>query len=166
MGGLHVIGVTKEEADRVKSQLSVLQRSEISNPPSHGARIVRSLTPPTYVFSFFRNIYFFYARWVICIRRSRENRLEGICVRVFSGRLFGPVAPSWPFTHCPPGLLRAFGRFVHTLVEDDCPLECLMSRDRPTLIPRPFSLAQLWPINGPRLGGLLDFILTWWLASG
>ena len=41
MGGLHVIGITKEEADRVKSQLSVLQRSEISNPPSHGARIVR-----------------------------------------------------------------------------------------------------------------------------
>ena len=31
---------TKEAADRVRSQLSVLQRSEISNPPSHGARIV------------------------------------------------------------------------------------------------------------------------------
>ena len=26
----------------MKSQLSVLQRSEISNPPSHGARLVRS----------------------------------------------------------------------------------------------------------------------------
>lgn len=42
VGGLHVVAASKEEADRVKSQLSVLQRSEISNPPSHGARIVRS----------------------------------------------------------------------------------------------------------------------------
>ncbi|KDQ18100.1 hypothetical protein BOTBODRAFT_644375 [Botryobasidium botryosum FD-172 SS1] len=40
IGALHVIGSTKAEADRVKSQLSVLQRSEISNPPSHGARLV------------------------------------------------------------------------------------------------------------------------------
>lgn len=40
VGGLHVVAASKEEADRVKSQLSVLQRSEISNPPSHGARIV------------------------------------------------------------------------------------------------------------------------------
>ena len=27
-------------ADRVRSQLSVLSRSEISNPPAHGARLV------------------------------------------------------------------------------------------------------------------------------
>jgi len=40
VGGLHVIGATKDAADRIKSQLSVLQRSEISNPPSHGARIM------------------------------------------------------------------------------------------------------------------------------
>jgi len=40
VGALHVITSTKVEAERVKSQLSVLQRSEISNPPSHGARIV------------------------------------------------------------------------------------------------------------------------------
>jgi aspartate aminotransferase len=40
VGALHVIGSTKEEHDRIKSQLSVLQRSEISNPPSHGARLV------------------------------------------------------------------------------------------------------------------------------
>jgi len=40
VGALHVIAGTKEAADRVRSQLSVLQRSEISNPPSHGARIV------------------------------------------------------------------------------------------------------------------------------
>ncbi|KAH8117353.1 aspartate aminotransferase [Phellopilus nigrolimitatus] len=40
VGGLHVVASTKEGADKVKSQLSVLQRSEISNPPSHGARIM------------------------------------------------------------------------------------------------------------------------------
>ncbi|KAF9001865.1 pyridoxal phosphate-dependent transferase [Cyathus striatus] len=40
VGALHVVPPTKETADRVKSQLSVLQRSEISNPPSHGARLV------------------------------------------------------------------------------------------------------------------------------
>jgi len=40
VGALHVVAPTKEAADRVKSQLSVLQRSEISNPPTYGARIV------------------------------------------------------------------------------------------------------------------------------
>ena len=40
MGALHVISRDKDTAERVKSQLSVLQRSEISNPPTHGARIV------------------------------------------------------------------------------------------------------------------------------
>ncbi|KAF8921397.1 aspartate aminotransferase [Mucidula mucida] len=40
VGALHVVSPDKETADRVKSQLSVLQRSEISNPPTYGARIV------------------------------------------------------------------------------------------------------------------------------
>ncbi|KAH9050729.1 aspartate aminotransferase [Lactarius hengduanensis] len=40
VGALHIVTPTKETADRVRSQLSVLQRSEISNPPSYGARIV------------------------------------------------------------------------------------------------------------------------------
>lgn len=41
VGALHVVGATQEAAVRVKSQLSVLQRSEISNPPTYGARIMR-----------------------------------------------------------------------------------------------------------------------------
>ena len=41
VGALHVISKDKEGADRVRSQLSVLQRSEISNPPAHGARLVQ-----------------------------------------------------------------------------------------------------------------------------
>lgn len=40
VGALHVVSPDKETADRVKSQLSVLQRSEISNPPTYGARLV------------------------------------------------------------------------------------------------------------------------------
>ncbi|KDR81509.1 hypothetical protein GALMADRAFT_221371 [Galerina marginata CBS 339.88] len=40
VGALHVVSTNEETASRVKSQLSVLQRSEISNPPSHGARLV------------------------------------------------------------------------------------------------------------------------------
>ncbi|KAF8201664.1 aspartate amino-transferase [Pholiota molesta] len=40
VGALHIVSPSTEAANRVKSQLSVLQRSEISNPPSHGARIV------------------------------------------------------------------------------------------------------------------------------
>jgi aspartate aminotransferase len=40
VGALHVVLRDEEGAKRVKSQLSVLQRSEISNPPSNGARIV------------------------------------------------------------------------------------------------------------------------------
>ncbi|KAF8478639.1 aspartate aminotransferase [Russula ochroleuca] len=40
VGALHIIVPNKETAGRVRSQLSVLQRSEISNPPSYGARVV------------------------------------------------------------------------------------------------------------------------------
>ncbi|KAA1474906.1 aspartate aminotransferase [Dentipellis sp. KUC8613] len=40
VGALHLVSPTKEAADRVRSQMSVLQRSEISNPPSYGARVV------------------------------------------------------------------------------------------------------------------------------
>lgn len=71
MGGLHVIGVTKEEADRVKSQLSVLQRSEISNPPSHGARIVRSFSPPTPLFVLSKLLF------VLCEMGYLQSKIEG-----------------------------------------------------------------------------------------
>lgn len=45
MGALHVVaqfsGDVEGGSKRIASQLSVLQRSEISNPPTYGARIVR-----------------------------------------------------------------------------------------------------------------------------
>lgn len=40
VGALHVVCESGDAAACVKSQLSVLQRSEISNPPAHGARLV------------------------------------------------------------------------------------------------------------------------------
>jgi aspartate aminotransferase len=40
IGALHVVGSSTEVAKRVRSQLAVLTRSEISNPPAHGARLV------------------------------------------------------------------------------------------------------------------------------
>jgi len=40
VGALHMVAPDQSIAERVKSQLSVLQRSEISNPPSHGARLM------------------------------------------------------------------------------------------------------------------------------
>lgn len=43
IGALHIISPDQDTANRVKSQLSVMQRSEISNPPMHGARLVRGM---------------------------------------------------------------------------------------------------------------------------
>jgi len=40
VGALHIISPGQDTANRVKSQLSVLQRSEISNPPMHGAKLM------------------------------------------------------------------------------------------------------------------------------
>ncbi|CAD6893087.1 unnamed protein product [Tilletia controversa] len=40
IGALHVVSASPKEAKAVTSQLSVIQRSEISNPPAFGARIV------------------------------------------------------------------------------------------------------------------------------
>ncbi|KAI0035714.1 aspartate aminotransferase [Vararia minispora EC-137] len=40
VGALHLISATREKAERVRSQMSVLQRSEISNPPGYGARVM------------------------------------------------------------------------------------------------------------------------------
>lgn len=44
VGALHVTGKTEQEAKSIFSQLSVLSRAEISNPPTFGARIVGSIS--------------------------------------------------------------------------------------------------------------------------
>lgn len=43
VGALHVASATTEQNKAVLSQLSVIQRSEISNPPAFGARVVTKL---------------------------------------------------------------------------------------------------------------------------
>ncbi|KAG0145402.1 hypothetical protein CROQUDRAFT_658713 [Cronartium quercuum f. sp. fusiforme G11] len=43
IGCLSIVCRSEEEASRVQSQISVLQRSEISNPPAFGARIVSNI---------------------------------------------------------------------------------------------------------------------------
>ncbi|KZV88318.1 PLP-dependent transferase [Exidia glandulosa HHB12029] len=40
VGALHLVAEDTEAAERIRSQMSVLQRSEISNPPAHGARLM------------------------------------------------------------------------------------------------------------------------------
>jgi len=40
IGALHIVASSVGIADKIRSQLSVLARSEISNPPAHGARLV------------------------------------------------------------------------------------------------------------------------------
>ncbi|KAI5452439.1 Aspartate aminotransferase, cytoplasmic [Naganishia albida] len=51
VGALHVVGASEEEAQRIKSQLSVLQRSEISNPPAYGAHLVTLILTEPELFS-------------------------------------------------------------------------------------------------------------------
>ena len=40
VGALHIVGADCDGVARIRSQLSLLQRSEIGNPPAHGARLV------------------------------------------------------------------------------------------------------------------------------
>lgn len=49
VGALHIVAPTSETAARVKSQLSVLTRSEISNPPAYGARVVGRATARVFI---------------------------------------------------------------------------------------------------------------------
>ncbi|KAA1114647.1 Aspartate aminotransferase, cytoplasmic [Puccinia graminis f. sp. tritici] len=44
IGRLTVVPKDQDEASRIKSQISVLQCSEISNPPANGARVVSDIT--------------------------------------------------------------------------------------------------------------------------
>jgi len=55
VGALHVVAADQETGSRVKSQLSVLQRSEISNPPAHGARLVINCCPCSVIQVLIRN---------------------------------------------------------------------------------------------------------------
>jgi len=49
VGALHVFGTDRNAVDHIYSQLALLQRSEIGNPPAYGARLV--CTPTQLVYS-------------------------------------------------------------------------------------------------------------------
>jgi len=76
VGALHVVAATKEAADRVRSQLSVLQRSEISNPPSHGARIVSLILNNRDLFEDWKADIVVMAERIISLRKQLVELLE------------------------------------------------------------------------------------------
>lgn len=51
VGALHVVSATAEQNQAVFSQLAVIQRSEISNPPAFGARVVKMILTDSKLFA-------------------------------------------------------------------------------------------------------------------
>jgi aspartate aminotransferase len=70
VGALHLVSPSKEAADRVKSQISVLQRSEISNPPTYGARIVSLILNDEALFAEWRRDIVTMAERIISMRKE------------------------------------------------------------------------------------------------
>ncbi|KAF9246207.1 aspartate amino-transferase [Melanogaster broomeanus] len=70
IGALHIISPSKEVADRIKSQLSVIQRSEISNPPSHGARLMSLILNSSELFEDWNNDIKTMAHRIIAMRKE------------------------------------------------------------------------------------------------
>ncbi|KAG8764308.1 Aspartate aminotransferase, cytoplasmic [Ceratobasidium sp. 423] len=75
VGALHIVSPTKEEANRVKSQLSVLQRSEISNPPAHGARLIALILNDPALFEEWKRDIKTMAHRIIAMREELYNIL-------------------------------------------------------------------------------------------
>jgi aspartate aminotransferase len=70
VGALHIVSPNPEAAGRVKSQLSVLQRSEISNPPSHGARLATLILKDPELFEQWKQDIKMMANRIIAMRRE------------------------------------------------------------------------------------------------
>jgi aspartate aminotransferase len=70
IGALHIISSSEGAANRVKSQLSVLQRSEISNPPSHGARLMSLILNSPELFEDWNNDIKTMAHRIITMRKE------------------------------------------------------------------------------------------------
>ncbi|CAE6468833.1 unnamed protein product [Rhizoctonia solani] len=75
VGALHIVSPTQEEANRVKSQLSVLQRSEISNPPAHGARLISLILNDPALFEEWKRDIKTMAHRIIAMREELYNIL-------------------------------------------------------------------------------------------
>ncbi|KAJ9099812.1 hypothetical protein QFC21_003811 [Naganishia friedmannii] len=86
VGALHVIAASEDEAQRIKSQLSVLQRSEISNPPAYGAHVVSLiLTDPELFSEWKRDIKTMSSR-IIEMRDQLYNKLQELKTPAPAGR--------------------------------------------------------------------------------
>ncbi|KAI0050920.1 aspartate aminotransferase [Auriscalpium vulgare] len=75
VGALHIVSPTQEASARVRSQLSVLQRSEISNPPSYGARVVALILNDDALFAEWRADVHTMARRIIEMRTELHHLL-------------------------------------------------------------------------------------------
>jgi len=75
IGALHVVVPTKETAERIKSQLSVLQRNEISSPPTHGARLVSLILNDPVLFGEWKQDIQVMARRIKDMRKELHRRL-------------------------------------------------------------------------------------------
>ncbi|KAG8795351.1 Aspartate aminotransferase, cytoplasmic, partial [Serendipita sp. 405] len=78
VGALHIIGVDKPATDRIRSQVSVLQRSEISNPPSHGARIMALILNDGALFAQWQEDVKTMAHRIIDMREKLHNELTNV----------------------------------------------------------------------------------------
>jgi len=75
VGALHLVTESKEAVARVKSQLAVLQRSEISNPPSYGARIMALILNDSALFEEWKRDISTMANRVIAMRNELHRLL-------------------------------------------------------------------------------------------
>ncbi|TCD60529.1 Aspartate aminotransferase, cytoplasmic [Steccherinum ochraceum] len=75
VGALHIVAPTKEAADKVKSQLSILSRSEISNPPAHGARLVALILNDPALFEQWKDDIRTMANRIIAMRKELHRLL-------------------------------------------------------------------------------------------
>ncbi|KIY50962.1 PLP-dependent transferase [Fistulina hepatica ATCC 64428] len=75
IGALHIVAPNAEIAEKVKSQMSVLQRSEISNPPAHGARLVAMILNDEGLFEEWKRDIRVMAGRIIAMRRELYRML-------------------------------------------------------------------------------------------
>ncbi|MCO5589859.1 hypothetical protein L7F22_043828 [Adiantum nelumboides] len=75
IGALHIVSTTPERAAAVTSQLSVIQRSEISNPPAFGARIVTMILNESKLWDQWQKDVTTMAERIISMRKSLHSLL-------------------------------------------------------------------------------------------
>ena len=75
VGALHVVSASKKQEAAVKSQLSVIQRAEISNPPAFGARVVSLILTDNALWEQWNKDVKFMAERIIDMRKQLHSLL-------------------------------------------------------------------------------------------